>query len=204
MIFVVIIGILLVAIVIMLFFKNVTTFISLLTALSTLMLGVYQLSKDKRRVDFTIIFTDSPPPKGLGSIMIANTGYLPVYFNNFFSKENKQEILVYADTEEINIFKKFLHKLNRQWFSPFKKNLMVEDFVIQDKPHEGHSYSIMINSGNYLQHNFNSWDYKGFFEKGKRFFIPDGSGNIFYLKQESVDAIKKILKKYETGESDAK
>ena len=133
MIFVVIIGTLLVTIIIMSFFKNLTTFISLLTAISTLMLGLYQLSKDKRQVEFTILFTDSPPPKGLGNIMIANTGYLPVYFNNFFPKEDKQEILVYADTEEITIFKKFLHKLNRKWFSPFKKNLIVEDFIIQDR-----------------------------------------------------------------------
>ena len=199
MIYVIIIGTLLVTIVIMLFFENVTTFISLLTAISAFILGLYQFSKDKRQIDFTILFTDSPPPKGLGNIMIVNTGYLPVYFYNGLDKENEQKIHVYSDSEKINIFKKFLNNLNKKWFSPFKKDLDGEDFIIQkNKTDENHnSHSIVISSGNNLQHNFNSWDYKDFFKKGKSFFIMDGIGNIFHLKQESVDAMKKILEKYE-------
>ena len=205
MIYVAIIGTLLVAIVIMFFFKNVTTFILLLTAISTLLLGIYQLSKDNRQIEFTILFTDTPPPTGLGNIMIVNTGYLPVYFFGGSPSEKEQRILVFSYSKKINIFKKFLNNLNRKWFSPFKNNTITESFVIQDnKTNESHSHSVVINSGNLLSHNFNSWDYKEFFKNGESFFIADEIGNIFYMKQESVDAIKKILEKYEKNQSNSK
>ena len=179
-----------------------------MTAISAFVLGLYQLSKDKRRVDFRIIFSDSPPPKGWGNIMIVNTGYLPVYFDNarYLSEENKKRILVYSDTKKMNVFKKFLNNINRKWFSPFKKQLSVEDFIIQDnKTDENHnSHSIVINSGNSLQYNFNSWDYKDFFKIGNNFFITDGIGNIFYMRQESLNAIKKVLEKYEKDQPNKK
>ncbi len=200
MVYVFIISALLVAIVIMLFFKNVTIFVSLLTAISAFILGLYQLSKDKRQVEFTILFADAPPPTGLGNIMLVNIGYLPVYFSAYGG-----EIYVYATDKKISTFKKFLNQLYGKWFSPFNTgNILTETFIIQDsKIDKNHNSSIVISSGNNLQHNFNSWDYKNFFMEGNSFFITDGIGNIFYLKQESVDTIKKVLKKYEIKQSKA-
>ena len=206
MIYVIILGIVVVSIIITLFFENVTVFISLLTAISAFVLGIYQLSKDKRQIEFRIFFADSSPPKGLGDITIINTGYLPVYFSGEHSIETKQYITVYS-YKKINIFKKFLNSLNRKWYSPFKDKAFMNSeafinnasFIIKDNETDksSNNSSFVINSGSFFHHNFNSWDYKDFFKKGESFFITDGIGNIFYLKQESIDAIKKVLKKYE-------
>ena len=205
MIYVVILGVLIISIVIMLFFESVTVFISLVTAISAFVLGIYQLSKDKRQIEFRIFFADSSPPKGLGDITIINTGYLPVYFSGG-STETKQNIIVYS-YKKISMFKRFLNGLNRKWYSPFNDRAFINNkafienasFIIKDNETGKNSYNsfFVIDSGYYLNYNFNSWDYKDFFKKGESFFIMDGIGNIFYLKQESVDAIKKVLKKYE-------
>ena len=200
MIYVVILGIVVVSIIITLFFENVIIFISFLTAISAFVLSLYQLSKDKRQLEFTILFADAPPPTGLGNIMVVNIGYLPVYFSKEFSESTKTYITVYSYSKQMNAFKKLLNNLNKKWVSPFRDKSWIknESFIIEDnKTGKSFGNSFVINAGNHLQHNFNSWDYKEFFNEGESFFIVDEIGNIFYLKQESVDAIKGILKKYE-------
>lgn len=209
MTYVVIIGALLVAVVIMLFFKNVTTFISLLTAISALILGLYQLSKDKRQIDFMILLGYSTSSEGkktyYGYFTIVNTGYLPVYFQNARSPipTAKTAIFVYSDGLDIpNFFKKTLNQINKKWFSPFKNNLSMEDFVISESDINKNNKptSVIVKSGDTLQFEFKLLDYMQFFKKGRRFFIMDANNNIFYLKQESVDAMKKVLEKYEKYE----
>ena len=203
MIFIIIIGVLLPAIAIMIFFKNVTTFISLLTAISTLLLGLYQFSKDIRQIDFKIILIpdirlpDGTVLKTQALFELKNIAYRPVYFQNFPIPQAEKAIMFFSEVEKVNFFKKIMNKVNKKWFKnqldKIIRNralILEEDKLNKNQYQKPHTFS--IKSGDMIQLPFNYSSYIEFFKLGKRFFVQDTFGKKFYMKKETVDTMKKI------------
>lgn len=210
MMYIILIAILLITIIIAICFKNITPFVSLLTAISTLLLGVYQLSKETKRIDFNIqLFRDfvgptGEPIKALGRLLILNVGHRVVYFESFSLLPNfDTAIIVQSEVKRVSLLKKSLNRINKKWFQKEIQKSKKEIFLgikvseEQNKPSNKKPYSFVVHSGDIIDVYFNYKSYIDFFKTGRKFFIKDTTGKRFYLPKDKVSNIKKIISNLE-------
>ena len=194
------------------FFQKVVPFISLLTVISTLLLALYQLSKEVKQIDFTLqLFPDIVGPKGVpikspARLIILNTGHRVVYFKNFSLMQGfDTAIFINSEIKKISILKKIFNKINKKWFEKqiqkSQDSIFIEVKVSEEKnkPHNKKPYSFAIHSGDIIEFFFNYTSYIDFLKKGQRFFIKDSTGKRFYLPKDKVANIKKLINNLKTG-----
>ena len=214
MIYIILITILLIIIIVTaVCFKNVTLVVSLLTAVSTLLLGLYQLSKEIKRIDFNIqLFRDIKPPTGKvikspGKLTILNVGHRVIYFESFPLLPNfDTAVIVYSKIKRVNLLKKSLNKINKKWFQKEIQKSQKEIFIgikvsgEQNKPSNKKPHSFVVHSGDIIDVYFNYKPYIDLFKNGKKFFIKDTTGKKFYLPKNKISNIKKLINELEKNQ----
>lgn len=203
MVYVLLMSILLTIIVVTIWFKNLLSIVSLLTAISTLLLGIYQLSKDIKRIDFNIqLFRlpfNKPAIETHGILTITNVGFRPVYFQNFsILPRVEQAIIIYSEFEKYSLHKIFLNKFSRkfshkEWFNTGDSKFIPIKKSDHKKTQFQRDSSFVVKGGELIQVPFTHENKEGFFKRAKRLYIMDANSKKYYMENHKIRKIKEEL-----------
>ena len=182
-----------------------TSFATLLTAMATFIFGIYQVSKDERKIEFHFRVIDESSSQGESDtetlLMATNVGEKPIYISNFdYPLKIKSLVTVYFISEEKNTYiQRSLNLLCSSWFVDALQPKNDNIFCLQaEEPYTGehpNNNIFELKAGRHLRF-FIQKDKEGwlnFLRKGKNFYIYDTAEKRYYIPKWQMQKVKKDL-----------